>query len=92
MGALVTFAGVSTYPDGVPIRGNLDRPMSIGMTDGGIGGAQMSAPELRLPYNAFDPMPDAGDVLEIDGVPYQVTTPTAEDDGAVLIYEVSRIS
>jgi hypothetical protein len=88
MGVPVTFADVSTYNDGEPVRGLFDRSMQFKLQGEGIGGAQVALPELRLPFNAFDPMPDAGDSITVDGTGYTVYPPTAEDDGAFLCYEL----
>lgn len=87
-GRPVTFQGVSAYPDGVLIRGIVDRPVQMKLMEGGIGGVETATPELRLPCNAFNPMPQDGDSILVDGTEYTVTQPTAEDDGAFLCYEL----
>lgn len=88
-GVPVEFAGVSTYSDtGEQVKGLLDQPMDIKLQGEGIGGAQIDHPELRLPFNAFQPMPTGGDVLTVDGTSYLVYPPTAEDDGSFLCYQL----
>ena len=87
MGVPVSFGGVSTYPDdGSPIQGLFDRPIGSKLAEDGIGGVESAVPELRLPYNAFSPMPQSGDTVTVDGTTYTVDQPTAEDDGAILCY------
>lgn len=88
MGVPVSFEGVSTYPDGEPVRGLFERPMQLRLMEAGIGGAQVALPTVTLPFNAFARMPAANDTLYVDGVAYTVCPPTAEDDGALLCYEL----
>lgn len=88
MGVPVTFAGVSTYPDGEPVFGLFDRSQQFQLAEAGIGGAQVALPELRLPFNAFDPMPDVLDVVTVEGTEYSVNPSTAEDDGAFVCYQL----
>jgi len=83
----VAFNSVSTYSDdGTPVMGLLDQPMQIKLAGEGGAGVAAELPELRLPYNAFSPMPTAGAAITVGGVGYTVTAPTAEDDGAFLCY------
>jgi hypothetical protein len=92
MGVPVAFGGVSTYPDdGSPVMGLLDTPLQIKLQDVGIGGAQVELPELRLPFNAFSPMPASRDTVTVDGTDYTVSAPTAEDDGAILCYQLNDL-
>ena len=88
MGVPVVFGTVSSYPDGQPVLGLLDTPMQIKLGESGIGGVEATIPELRLPFNAFTPMPGSGDTLLVAGTAYTVNEPTAEDDGAFLLYEL----
>jgi hypothetical protein len=90
-GVPVSFNGVSTYPDGSPVKGLFDTPMSIKLMDQGIGGVEATLPELRLPYIAFNPMPVSRQTVLVDGTSYRVSAPTAEDDGAVLCYELKQL-
>lgn len=87
-GVPVSFRGVGTYGDGVPVRGLFDRAIQMKLEEGGIGGVETASPELRLPFNAFTPMPQDGDEVLVDGTTYSVTQPTAEDDGAILVYDL----
>ncbi|HSU19910.1 MAG TPA: hypothetical protein VLI45_09235 [Acidobacteriaceae bacterium] len=89
-GPRVSFRAVSTYPDGMPIHGLFDRPIQMKLMDSGIGGIESAKPELRLPFNTFNPMPEDGDTVVVEGTGYTVSTPTAEDDGAFLVYELYR--
>ena len=92
MGVPVAFGAVSTYRDGEPVRGLFDRPVQLKLMEGGVGGAEAPLPELRLPFNAFSPMPESGDTLALTDpntgavTVYTVDQPTAEDDGALLCY------
>ncbi len=94
MGVLVSFEAVSSYPDGEPVKGILDTPQQIKLAEGGIGGVEAVVPELRLPFNAFAPMPASGDTVTVTdpqtriATAYTVNQPTAEDDGAFLCYEL----
>lgn len=94
MGVPVSFNGLSAYPDGEPVKGLLDSPVQLKLADGGIGGVTTQIPELRLPCNAFNPMPDRNDMIQITdpetgtSTAYTVNSPTAEDDGALLCYEL----
>ncbi len=94
MGVAVSFAGVSSYPEGEPVQGLLDTPQQIKLAEGGIGGVEALVPELRLPFNAFAPMPASGDTVTVTDLQtrvattYTVNEPTAEDDGAFLVYEL----
>ena len=87
MGVPVSFAGVSRYSDdGQPILGLFDRPIAMQGAELGYSGVDMPRPEVRLPYNAFNPMPASGDALEVDGTEYTVASVSTEDDGAFTCY------
>lgn len=88
MGSRVSFRGVSTYGDGVPVLGLFDRPVAMKLMESGIAGVESATPELRLPFNAFGTMPQDGDEVQVDGTVYTVSQPTTEDDGAILCYEL----
>lgn len=87
-GPRVSFRAVSTYADGAPIRGIVDRPVQMKLMDSGIGGIETATPELRIPFNTWNPMPAEGDTVVVEGTGYTVSSPTAEDDGAFLVYEL----
>lgn len=96
MGVPVAFAGVSTYADdGSAICGLLDRPGKVALRGSGTAGLESAAPELRLPCDAFTPMPTGGDVVTITdrGVTtsYELGVPEPEDDGAFLVYALYTV-
>lgn len=91
LGVPVSFGGVTNYTDdGSQICGNFDRPVQYDLGGGG-GGAENAKPELRLPFNAFDPMPANGDHIEVDGVEYKTSHPREEDDGGFFVYELRQV-
>ena len=92
MGVPVRFKGVSTYPNGRPILGNFDRPLTIKLADMGYGGVVNPAPCVRLAHNSFSPMPKPGEVLFVNGRKYEVSEPSAEGDGGVIVYELKAVS
>lgn len=69
-----------------------DRPVQIKLADEGFGGVETGMPELRLPYNAFSPMPTEGDVITVDGTKYSISEVTAEGDGAVTCLYLKAVS
>jgi hypothetical protein len=73
-------------------KGNFDRPVQIKLADQGFGGVETAFPSVELPYNAFSPMPDSGDVLNVNGTNYTVSEPTAQSDGGVVCYELKAVS
>lgn len=90
MGVPVAFAGVSTYPDGTPVYGNFDKSSVIGFGDGGTAGIESGRPELRLPFNAFSPMPQSGDTITVEDTDWVCDQPYDEDDGAFQVYALMR--
>ena len=87
LGVPVTFAGVSVYPDtGEPVKGLLDQPTQNRGGDQGFGGIDITVPELRLPFNAFSPMPRNKQAITVDGVAYTIADTSSEDDGAFLCF------
>ncbi len=97
-GSPVTFAGVSAYTDdGMPICGLFERPSSFGLEQGGVGGVENIAPQLRLPFDAFSPMPQSGDTVtvadpDLGTFTFQVSPPTREEDGLVWMYELYAVT
>jgi hypothetical protein len=85
-GVPVAFQGKTLYPDGVQILGLFDRPLEMKLADQGFGGVDVGMPEVRLPCNAFNPMPRNKDAITVDGVNYTIADSHAEDDGATLCY------
>jgi len=92
MGVPVTFAGVSTYPDGDAVCGVFDTPSSVSLGERGSAGIVGDSPELRLPFNAFETMPTDGDTITVtdEGVStdYITSAPDKEDDGGFLVYKL----
>lgn len=87
MGDPVVFNGQSLYADtGAPIKGLFDRPMQTKLADQGFGGTDVFMPELRLPFNTFNPMPTNRDHILVGGVNYTIADTDAEDDGAIVVY------
>jgi hypothetical protein len=74
-----------------PVKGIFDRPMQIKLADDGFGGTETGMPEVRLPYNAFSPMPTEGDVITVDGTQYSVSEKTREGDGAVVCHSLKAV-
>lgn len=70
--------------DGVSAAGAMDEPMDIVIADQGFGGIESSMPSVRVPFNAFDPMPEADDSITVNGVVYTVGKVTAIGDGAIV--------
>lgn len=75
-----------------PVQGNFDQPVQIKLADEGFGGTETTMPEVRLPYNAFSPMPTEGDVITVNGTQYSVSEKTAESDGAVVCHTLKAVS
>jgi len=92
MGVLVTFAGMSTYPDGDDVCGLLDMPGSVSLAEHGSAGIVGESPELRLPFDAFATMPTDGDTITVtdEGVAtdYITSAPESEDDGGFFVYKL----
>jgi hypothetical protein len=84
-GVVVTFGSNST-------QGNLDRPVQIKLADQGFGGVETELPVVHLAYNAFSPMPDSGDAVNVDGTAYTVAERTTESDGAVVCLALKAVT
>lgn len=91
-GVPVVFAGVSTYADGDTVCGLFDQSSGIDFGDRGSAGVAAEHPTLTLPFNAFTPMPKSRDTVTLNGTDYKVQQPTAEDDGAFLVYPLMRLA
>lgn len=81
MGVEVTFNGTTAM-------GLLDNPTEIKLAAQGFGGFETQMPAIRLPYNAFTPMPVERDEIDIDGLAYIVSEPAAEGDGKIICYSL----
>lgn len=94
VGSPVSFAGVSAYDDGTPVCGLFDRAVAFKLLGEGIGGAESAQPQIALPFNAFDPMPQDGDQVAVTSnltgavFNYRVNQPSQTDDGAFWIYDL----
>jgi hypothetical protein len=91
----VFFSGDFTVPvvfAGVTAQGIYDGPIKSGLEVQGFGGMEITQPELRLPFNAFSPMPVQRQAITVNGVAYTVSDPTAESDGLVLCYALKAAS
>jgi hypothetical protein len=73
-------------------KGNFNRPEQIKLADQGFGGVETAFPSVELAYNAFSPMPDSRDVVNVDGTNYTVSEPTAVSDGAIVCYDLKAVS
>lgn len=67
-------------------KGVFDQPEVVRLADHGFGGVEATNPTLKLPFNAFDPMPQTRDALLVDGRGYTVNTRTTDGDGAIVVY------
>jgi hypothetical protein len=74
------------------VLGNFNRPVQIKLADQGFGGVETAFPSVELAYNAFSPMPGPGDAVNVDGTAYTVSEPTAVSDGAIVCYELKKVS
>jgi hypothetical protein len=72
--------------------GNFDRPQLIKLADQGFGGVETEFPLVHLAYNAFSPMPDAGDAVNVDGTAYTVAERTTESDGGVVCLALKAVA
>ncbi len=81
MGVEVTFHGATAM-------GLLENPIQIKLADRGFGGFETQMPQVRLPHNAFTPMPAETDQISVDGVAYSVSEPSAEGDGKIICYSL----
>jgi hypothetical protein len=84
--------GVPVTFQGVTVKGNFDRPEQIKLADQGFGGVETGFPAVRLPYNAFRPMPCTGDAVNVDGTDYTVAEITAESDGAIVCLDLKAVN
>jgi hypothetical protein len=80
--------GVAVVFQGNTALGNFDRPADVKAW----GDAVVSIPAVRMPYNAFRPMPRSGDAVNVDGKDYTISEPTAEADGAVVCFELKAVN
>jgi len=74
------------------VLGNRDRPVQIKLADQGFGGIETAFPSVEIAYNAFSPMPDEGDAVNVDGTAYAVAESTTQGDGAVVCLTLKAVS
>jgi hypothetical protein len=67
-------------------QGLFDQPQVIRLADHGFGGVEADNPTVKLPFNAFDPMPSNLDTLIVDGRTYSVIDHTTDGDAAIITY------
>lgn len=84
--------GVPVIFGSTTVLGIFNRPVQIKLADQGFGGVETSFPSVELPYNAFNPMPDSGDAVNVDGTDYTVSAPTAVSDGGVICYDLKAVT
>lgn len=78
--------GVAVQFGGSSAMGIFDQPTTVRLDAHGFGGIETDQPSLKLPANAFNPMPKSQDNLTVDGVEYAVMSRTAADDAAIMVY------
>jgi hypothetical protein len=84
--------GVAVIFGSNTVLGNLDRPQQIKLADQGFGGVETQLPLVHLAYNAFSPMPEEGDAVNVDGTAYTVAERTTESDGAVVCLALKAVA
>jgi hypothetical protein len=78
--------GVQVQFGGYIAQGIFDQPEVIRLADRGFGGVEAANPALKLPFNAFNPMPANKDTLAVGGDTYSVIEHTTDGDGAIVTY------
>ena len=78
--------GIPVTFNGVTANGILDQPVKTGLADSGFGGISSPRPMLRVPYNAFSPMPAQGDAITVDGLQYVIADEDSDTDGSFVWY------
>ena len=91
MGVPVSFMGLSKYPDtGEPIKALRDQSFETKLGDQGFGAIDVQVIEIRLPFDAFKPMPEPEDTIAVEGRQYVVADIGEEDDGAFTVYKLRK--
>lgn len=70
--------------NGTTVACAFDEPMEIVVADAGFGGIESAQPCIRVPFNAWNPMPEEDDAITVNGTNYTVAKRTALGDGAVM--------
>jgi hypothetical protein len=86
LGVMFAGFGVPVQFNGSIAQGIFDQPEVIRLADRGFGGVEAANPAIKLPYNAFNPMPASRDTLVVDGQTYTVIEHTTDGDGAIITY------
>lgn len=76
--------GTSVTFNGAQATGILDTYTDLYMHGGGPGGQESSEIVLRIPYNAFSPMPQPRDVITVAGKNYTVKSLPTNRDAAIV--------
>jgi IPT/TIG domain len=84
-GATVVFGGATA-------QGIFDEPVNTGLSGQGFSGIPTTQPELRLPYNAFSPMPVLNQSITVDGVAFTVSYSSLQWNGLMYYYRLQAAS
>lgn len=84
--------GVPVVFGGVTKTGIFNKPTKSALADEGFGGIAMSRPSVRLPFNAFTPMPEPRNAITVNGSNYTIADEEAETDGAFVCYPLKAAS
>lgn len=84
--------GVSVVFNGVTVKGIFENPVKSSLEDQGFGGINLNRPAVRLPYNAFSPMPQTTSAITVNGVNYTIADEASDDDGAFVTYPLKAVS
>lgn len=92
LGVFTADFGVAVQFNGSNAIGIFDKPIKTGLADQGFGGITSDRPTIKLPYNAFNPMPQPRDPITVDYVAYSIADEDAASDGAFITYPLKAAS
>jgi hypothetical protein len=92
LGVFTADFGIAVQFNGSMVKGILDKPQKTALQDEGFGGISTNRTTIRLPYNAFSPMPEPGEVIYVDGTEYAIADEEADTDGAFVWYPLKVTS
>ncbi|HEY1502581.1 MAG TPA: hypothetical protein VGF88_23605 [Acidobacteriaceae bacterium] len=92
LGVFTADFGVTVEFGGTSALANLDQPQKMFLGDHGYAGVDVAVPAIRLPFNAFSPMPEEEDTLTVDGADYVVGCVEAEGDGGFVRIDLKAAS